>query len=81
VRYAVSDDIENHDLRVGPFPLIGVLPQLTCEGGSPRVQLSPEQIRGTNAAGDTVWEGEALDQDMASPGQAESVVVRAAASP
>ena len=80
VTYEVPENPENRFLKFGPLPLIDQIPEFECEGGSPRMQISPQQISGQNAAGETIWEGEALDEDMAAPGQGKAVVVKSARS-
>jgi hypothetical protein len=78
VTYAVTSDVENQQLKFGPLPLIDEIPEFVCESGSPRVLVSPQQIQGRDAVGNVIWEGEALDEDMAAPGQGKAVVVKVA---
>jgi hypothetical protein len=78
VTYAVSSDVENQRLKFGPLPLIDAIPEFVCESGSPRVLVSPQQIQGRDAGGNPSWEGEALDEDMAAPGQGKAIVVKVA---
>lgn len=78
VTYAVEDNPENHFVKFGPLPLIEEIPEFVCEFGWPRMQIDPQQMRGYDSGGAVIWQGEALDQDMASPGQAKAVVVKSA---
>ena len=78
VTYSVSDNPENRFVKFGPLPLDDKIPEFECEGGSPRMQINPQQMRGEDAGGSVIWEGEALDEDMAAPGQGKAVVVKAA---
>lgn len=80
VTYSATGEVENRTLKFGPLPLVDKIPEFQCDGGSPRVQIDPQQIRGRNAAGNVIWEGEALDADMASPTFGGEITVRAAAN-
>lgn len=76
VTYAVSDDPENRFVKFGPLPLVEEIPEFDCAGGSPRMQIDPRSMRGLNGGGQVIWQGEALDDDMARPGQGKSIVVK-----
>jgi hypothetical protein len=78
VRYTVSDNPENRFLKFGPLPLDERIPEFQCDGGSPRVQINPRSIRGENQQGTVIWEGEALDSDMAAPNQGAAITVKVA---
>ncbi len=77
VTYAVEDVVENRFLKFGPLPLVDKISEFTCDGGSPRVQVDAQRISGVNAGGTKIWSGEAVDTDVAAPGQGKAIQLRA----